>query len=340
MKKILSIILAFLMLMFFAFNLVSCDTNEGKGHSAPDGLTPFIGENGNWWIGDSDTGVKAEASDGADGKNGVDGRTPNIRVNADTGEWEYSFDGEKWISLGVKITDEKEKYSQMSVAFVGDSITEGLKTDKIYHEYLNEYFGFKSVTVQGISGSCISATSDYKNLYTPLINRYNEIPEDADMIFIFMGTNDYGHDTPLGTIDDCEDVSFYGALNVIIPSIINSHPNSRIVVITPLHRYGMGKSAMTGVKHTYDYLPNGRGHSLGDYVNALREVCERWSVPVIDLYAESGLNPAVPNIKEAFMPDGLHPNAAGHYKIAEIIKNYIKLFAVDNKISTVDSEES
>lgn len=24
-----------------------------------DGLTPFIGVNGNWWIGDEDTGVKA-----------------------------------------------------------------------------------------------------------------------------------------------------------------------------------------------------------------------------------------------------------------------------------------
>jgi hypothetical protein len=31
-----------------------------------NGLTPFIGENGNWWIGDEDTGVKAEGS--ADGK--------------------------------------------------------------------------------------------------------------------------------------------------------------------------------------------------------------------------------------------------------------------------------
>ena len=37
--------------------------NLGKvvGADGKDGLTPFIGENGNWWIGEKDTGVKAAA---------------------------------------------------------------------------------------------------------------------------------------------------------------------------------------------------------------------------------------------------------------------------------------
>jgi hypothetical protein len=40
-------------------------TDESGDHSfdllnGANGLTPFIGENGNWWIGDEDTGVKAE----------------------------------------------------------------------------------------------------------------------------------------------------------------------------------------------------------------------------------------------------------------------------------------
>ena len=35
--------------------------NLGKvvGADGKDGLTPFIGENGNWWIGEKDTGMKA-----------------------------------------------------------------------------------------------------------------------------------------------------------------------------------------------------------------------------------------------------------------------------------------
>ncbi len=43
-----------------------------------DGLTPYIGENRNWWIGDDDTGVCAE------GKDGKDGATPVI---GDNGNW-------------------------------------------------------------------------------------------------------------------------------------------------------------------------------------------------------------------------------------------------------------
>lgn len=39
--------------------LLNLDVNDGK-----DGLTPHIGENGNWWIGDTDTGVPARGEDG------------------------------------------------------------------------------------------------------------------------------------------------------------------------------------------------------------------------------------------------------------------------------------
>lgn len=46
--------------------------NGTNGTDGKDGLTPTIGENGNWFIGDVDTGVKAEGVDGTDGKNGVD----------------------------------------------------------------------------------------------------------------------------------------------------------------------------------------------------------------------------------------------------------------------------
>ena len=43
------------------------DGVDGKdGTNGVDGQTPYIGENGNWWIGDTDTGVKAAGEDGKD----------------------------------------------------------------------------------------------------------------------------------------------------------------------------------------------------------------------------------------------------------------------------------
>ena len=38
--------------------------DENIGRDGDDGLTPSIGENGNWFIGDTDTGVPAEGKDG------------------------------------------------------------------------------------------------------------------------------------------------------------------------------------------------------------------------------------------------------------------------------------
>ena len=87
-------------------------TDGTNGTNGADGLTPSIGENGNWWIGTTDTGVKAAATDGADGKdgadgtNGVDGRTPQLKIGNDN-LWYVSYDnGQNWESLNVKATGE------------------------------------------------------------------------------------------------------------------------------------------------------------------------------------------------------------------------------------------
>ncbi len=47
--------------------------NGQDGTNGQDGKTPHIGENGNWWIGDEDTGYQAIGHDGANGVNGQDG---------------------------------------------------------------------------------------------------------------------------------------------------------------------------------------------------------------------------------------------------------------------------
>ena len=87
-------------------------TDGTNGTNGADGLTPSIGENGNWWIGTTDTGVKAVGTDGADGKdgadgtNGVDGRTPQLKIGDDN-LWYVSYDnGQNWESLNVKATGE------------------------------------------------------------------------------------------------------------------------------------------------------------------------------------------------------------------------------------------
>ena len=54
--------------------LKGLDGKDGTdGATGKDGKTPFIGENGNWWIGETDTGVKAAGIDGEKGDKGDKG---------------------------------------------------------------------------------------------------------------------------------------------------------------------------------------------------------------------------------------------------------------------------
>lgn len=46
------------------------------GVNGSDGITPTIGANGNWYLGNLDTGKPSRGANGIDGKNGLDGYTP------------------------------------------------------------------------------------------------------------------------------------------------------------------------------------------------------------------------------------------------------------------------
>ena len=79
-------------------NLILIENLRGQkgdtGETGKDGLTPYIGSNGNWYIGEEDTGVTAAGTNGDNGEDGKDGLTPHIGEN---GNW---FIGEK--DTGVK----------------------------------------------------------------------------------------------------------------------------------------------------------------------------------------------------------------------------------------------
>ena len=61
-------------------------TNGQNGSDGVDGNTPFIGENGNWWIGETDTGVKAAGIDGEKGDKGDIGEKGDKGDKGDPGE--------------------------------------------------------------------------------------------------------------------------------------------------------------------------------------------------------------------------------------------------------------
>ena len=207
------------------------------------------------------------------------------------------------------------------IDFLGDSITEGHGTSSMnlrFTELLSSEYGILTVN-HGIGGTRIArqrTPSQYPDHDKDFISRVPELDSDADVIMVFGGTNDWGHgDAPLGTMQDRTPYTFYGALHTLYISLITRFPDRLIVVMTPLHRCN-------------ECDPNGpfgkRPGTMKDYVNIIREVAEYYALPVLDLYRESGLQPDVPVIQQLYVPDGLHPNDAGHEILKNLIYSYLK----------------
>lgn len=200
------------------------------------------------------------------------------------------------------------------INFLGDSITEGHGTSdktKIYHNLIAVQHGIIANNY-GIGGTRIARqqrTDDVgRDKY--FATRVDAMEPDADAIVVFGGTNDYGHgDAKLGSFTDKTPDTFYGACHDLFTRLINKYPGKPIVVVTPLHRtneFSPGRNVE----------PNTEAPTLLQYVDIIIEVARYYSLPICDLYAESGIQPNVDIIREKFCPDGLHPNDDGHVIIA------------------------
>lgn len=207
------------------------------------------------------------------------------------------------------------------INFMGDSITEGVGTsspDKVYPYLIAQKTG-AICRNYGISGTRIAMQtkpSEPPSFDLNFCMRVAEMDSDADIVCIFGGTNDFGHgDAPIGEMSDRTNKTFYGALHTLYSSLIEKYPESKIIIFTPLHR-----EAEDNPYGTQGTIPYG---TLNKYVNIIRQVAEYYSLPILDLYATSGLQPNVPIIKAKYVPDGLHPNDAGQEILADKIISYL-----------------
>lgn len=203
--------------------------------------------------------------------------------------------------------------------FLGDSITQGVGTtadSKRYFALIKEAYGLVAANGYGISGTRIARQeepSEEPSFDLYFASRVSQM-QDADGVVVFGGTNDYGHgDAPIGCFEDRTPDTFYGACHDLYTKLIEKYPGKPIVIMTPLHRVGE-----QGVK-----IKHGREVTLKTYVDIIREVAEYYALPVCDLFQNSGLQPEVPVIMEKFIPDGLHPNDAGHEILAKKLGSFL-----------------
>ncbi len=232
--------------------------------------------------------------------------------------------------------DASAHWRGIRAAYLGDSMTQLPRdSSKVYWYYLQGWLGIEPF-VYGISGH------QWDDIYDQAVRLQQERRDSVDAIFIFAGTNDYNHNVPLGTFYtetmketnhygeivtrkfrtmNISDSTFCGRINKVMSFLKDHFPEQQIIMMTPLHR-GFATFSDTNVQPEESYC-NAQGLFLESYINTLRQAADVWSVPVIDLYAKSGLYPLSDAHTRYFRnseTDRLHLNAEGNFRLAKTIQ--------------------
>lgn len=199
------------------------------------------------------------------------------------------------------------QYQHLTV--LGDSITDQRNhyAHKWYYQWLAEWLTIPTITNLGISGSTIAQP------YDPMVERWQAIPESTDLLLIYAGVNDFGRDVPLGQFGDQSTVTFYGALQKLLGQITKRYPQATVYFISHVH---IGTDFFSTV--------NQGGYQQQDYEQAIAQVTDLFGVQHISLFNESALSFADAQQAAELSLDSLHPNDAGHEKIAQFLRTKIR----------------
>lgn len=202
-------------------------------------------------------------------------------------------------------------FSGKKIACLGDSITAASNLDNLedYQQYsyparLKELLGAEEVTNLGIGGSSIG-----RYWADAFVDRYQEIPEDTDIILVMGGTNDgfCVSETEFGSLEQREARTFCGDLDELMRGIKENYPDATVFFATPLPNI------------LHDYLRSERSYLLPqkDFADVILTLADEYGFQVVDLYNSNILDSHDANIVEEYMPDGVHCNPQGYQIMAE-----------------------
>ena len=311
---------------------MNSDTSDDvKDVSGNDNITDDISENdisgndisGNNISGNDISGSSVsgnEVSDSTVSGNGISVSTvsgnilirPSLRERklesssyADTVEWN---DADQAV-----IEESSLDFSDIKITCLGDSITQAanLTSMEDYQQYsyptkLGQILGAKEVVNLGIGGSSIGRY--WQNAF---VDRYQEIPQDTDLILVMGGTNDGFclHKENVGNFEERLAGTLIGDLDELMRGLKDNYPDAEVIFITPL----------PNVLH--DILRKERPELLSQrvIVDSMIALAQEYEFDVIDLYDSNLLDSHDAAVISNYMPDGVHCNPDGYQILAEHI---------------------
>lgn len=221
----------------------------------------------------------------------------------------------------LTLSEHEIDFSDMKIVCLGDSITEAANLDSMegYQDYsyptrLGKALGAKEVVNLGIGGSSIG-----RYWADAFVERYREIPEDADLIIIMGGTNDgfCVSEEEFGSLEERDPRTFCGDLDELMSGLSDHYPDAHVIFMTPLPNI------------LHDKLRAERDYLLPQYMfaDAIIDLSVEYGFDVIDLYDSNLLDSHETEVIEAYVSDGVHPNIEGYeilgdHVAADVVRIY------------------
>ena len=237
------------------------------------------------------------------------------------------------VGIGTQETTETKLASQLKgkkLGLLGDSIA---ANGGFFNTLLSEVEASRGKNV-AVGGWFYSEDTGVGNEYPDDTTKgiYRQIANldgDEDVIIIWAGTNDFGHGHNIGelfTVDEnkvrqptTDLATLYGGFHNVVKKLYEKYTYIPIVVCIPLQR-------VIGSGNTYPVCSrdaNQRGLYLNEYQDAIRKAAEFYSIPVFESGMMTNLDPHNQHIYDNYLPDGLHPNSAGHTIIGKALAKFI-----------------
>ena len=196
-----------------------------------------------------------------------------------------------------------------TVAFLGDSITAA----NLYGLYTRRFADISGATITNyaVGGKCYAGDE--------IAGQAASLTGTEDVVVMMGGTNDFNQSKVIGdiyvesggTITAPSSSTFCGGLHDAIQAVYAKCPTAQVVIITPPQK-------------SNGWTVNTQGKYLFEYADAIIKVAQLYAIPVVDQFANCGINPVMSAMKSAyFNNDGTHPNNTYHMLLAQWLYNAI-----------------
>lgn len=234
---------------------------------------------------------------------------PMIR-NADIFDNTYAAYGEYAVYKGLQelINYTKLNWSGKKMNAIGDSIVKGSNGNFI--NVIGGILHLSTVRNYGVGG-CRIASSDIDAEYPPVCTRYTDMDNDADIIIVHAGTNDYTGQIPIGETNSTTITTFNGALNVLMSGLKTKYPKALIIFSNILDRIQDNNTDRYPVV-------------CQTYRDAIEAACYRNHVVFYNGFKDLCFDFHKDYYDHVLSDDGLHPNQDGADIMGRSIAGFIK----------------